>query len=265
MPSVTRSTRKCAASAPARNLATEDTKRYKEELRALRVLCGAIPRADMKRYWIVAAIGLWIAALFISQPGAARADGPATPTPVSSSRQMSDPTNWVARPPDGPSQLDHGAVIYWMHCMVCHGAQGQGLTKFRSSFPPRDQNCRAHGCHDDPRVGAGFTFPDAPPIMGPGTLTGFHAAQDLYNFVSTRMPYQAPGTLASADYWAVVAYLLKKHDVTVTDLSPQNAQNTLVVPSKNPLVPWPWIAGAGLVLLAVLAFLWLRVKRIPRS
>ncbi len=201
----------------------------------------------MQRYWFVAlGFALLLAALVILFPLNVQADGGATPTPGSKSGMMSSPTDWVARPPDGPSQLEHGAFVYWMRCMVCHGDQGQGLAKFRSSYPPQEQNCSAHGCHNDPRAGAGFTFPDAPPIMGPGTLARFHTAQDLYDFVSTRMPYQVPGTMSSDDYWAVVAYLLQKHDVTVNDLSAQNAHTVYLqgAPASSNLEP---IIGIGLL------------------
>ncbi len=170
---------------------------------------------------------------------------------------MSSPTDWVARPPDSPLQLEHGAFVYWMRCMVCHGDQGQGLAKFRYSYPPQEQNCSAHGCHNDPRAGAGFTFPDAPPIMGTGTLARFHTAQDLYDFVSTRMPYQVPGTMSADDYWAVVAYLLQKHGVTVSDLNAENARAISVQAdsSSSELEPIIGIAllaacAGGLVLLA---------------
>ncbi len=202
----------------------------------------------MQRYWLVAiGFALLFAVLLFEIPSNVRADDGVTPTPASNARGMSSPTDWVARPPDGPSQVQHGAFVYWMRCMVCHGDQGQGLAKFRSSFPPGDQNCSAHGCHNDPRAGAGFTFPDAPPIMGAGTLARFQTAQDLYNFVSTRMPYQVPGTLTQADDWAVVAYLLQKHGVTAANLGAQNAQNIRVQAAPaDSLLPVP---GIGLLLV----------------
>ncbi len=212
----------------------------------------------MQRYLVlVLGLALLLAVLLIEFPLNVQADGGVTPTPASNSGMMSSPTDWVARPPDGPSQLAHGAFVYWMRCMVCHGDQGQGLAKFRYSYPPQEQNCSAHGCHNDPRAGAGFTFPDAPPIMGTGTLARFQTAQDLYDFVSTRMPYQVPGTMTSNDYWSVVAYLLQKHGVTVNELNSQNARAVRLqaAPATSNLEPVVGIAllvacAGGLVLLA---------------
>jgi mono/diheme cytochrome c family protein len=97
--------------------------------------------------------------------------------------------------------------------MVCHGDQGQGLAKFRSSYPKEDQNCSNSRCHGGPRPGAGFSFPDAPAIIGPETLTDIKTAAQLYDFISTRMPYQSPGILSKDDYWNLVAYLLRQNHI----------------------------------------------------
>ncbi|MGE5139798.1 MAG: hypothetical protein ACM3JD_10070 [Rudaea sp.] len=195
-------------------------------------------------------------ALMLHAPAAARADG-GTPTPAPRAQGMTPPTNWIEPPPDGPSQAEHGAFVYWMHCMVCHGDQGQGLAKFRFSYPPQEQNCSAHGCHNDPRAGAGFTFPDAPPVIGAGTLTRFQTAQDLYNFISTRMPYQVPGVLPAGDDWAVTAYLLEKRQVNVSDLGPQNASAVRVNPGSYFSVLWLAGGAAALALIAGL-LIWFR-------
>ncbi len=198
-----------------------------------------------------AAIGLlgfaWLAALPV------RADGEPTPTPTPARATlgMSDPTTWLEPPPPGNSQAERGAFTYWMRCMVCHGDKGQGLAVFRAQYPPQDQNCSQPKCHGGPRPGAGFSFPDAPPIEGPGTLARFKTASDLYGFISTRMPYQVPGTMTSEEYWDLTAYLLKQHNALPASLllNPANAGTVLVNPAPNHFALLVTGGLAGAVLL----------------
>jgi cytochrome c len=201
------------------------------------------------RLWLsLIAAGLFVGAFVPAAP--ARADGGPTATPVPTVRKMSDPTAWLQRPPDGPTQLEHGAFVYWLRCMVCHGDQGQGLAKFRFSYPKQDQNCSSQKCHGGPDSGAGFSFPDAPAIMGPGTLTRFQTAQDLFNFISTQMPYQSPGILPAGDYWALVTFLLHKHAIDVPQLDAQNAASVHLYPSPSLLDVVPYLGlGAGFVIV----------------
>ena len=141
--------------------------------------------------------------------------------------------------------------------MVCHGDQGQGLAKFRSSYPKQDQDCSNSRCHGGPRPGAGFSFPDAPAIIGPGTLTDFKTAAQLYDFVSTRMPYQAPGVLSKNDYWDLVAYLLRQNHIVPdgAQISAANASSIeLRSQSPNGVV-------IGLLVVSLLASSALLVRR----
>ncbi|MBI2909533.1 MAG: cytochrome c [Chloroflexi bacterium] len=72
-------------------------------------------------------------------------------------------------------------------CGKCHGQRGQGLL--------------------------------APRLIGDDSLAGHATAQDLFNFVSTYMPADSPGSLKGDDYWAVVGFLLKQNN-----LLPQNGK-----------------------------------------
>ncbi len=146
--------------------------------------------------------------------------------------------------------------------MVCHGDKGQGLAVFRAQYPKPDQNCAQTKCHGGPHPGAGFSFPDAPPIEGSGTLTGFTTAGDLYRFISTRMPYQVPGTLTSEEYWNLTAYLLQQRQALPTGLllNPANADTVLVNPPTQ-LVPPIFV---GVVFAAVVLgglFSLLRIRK----
>jgi len=79
-----------------------------------------------------------------------------------------------------------GADAYDRECSSCHGKHGEGLAP-------------------------------APPTMGPNALARFHNAQDVYDYVSSRMPLPASraGTLEREAYWAIVNYLLIAQGVAV--------------------------------------------------
>lgn len=163
-----------------------------------------------------------LSALFWNNAASVRADAP-TPAPTLSADAMSDPRAWTRRPAEGTTLAERGAFVYWMHCMVCHGDQGQGLAKFRAAYPPADQNCSTRKCHAGPLSPAGFSFPDAPAIIGAGTLAQFRTAADLHDFIHSRMPYQTPGNLSDDEYWSLTAFLLQKHGVNVEQLDASSA------------------------------------------
>lgn len=217
----------------------------------------------MKKF-AIGGIGFFLAAVFLSNlflATPAQGDGGETPTPIPG--KMSDPTAWTLPPPPGPTQADHGAYTYWMRCMVCHGDHGQGLALFRSYYPKQDQDCTNHRCHAGPGSLAGFTFPDAPAIMGPNTLTGFKTAADLFAFISKQMPRQVPASLSSDEYWNLTAYLLKQRKALPDgiELNATTAASILVNPS--PALPLAIIVGLGLgiVVLIGLGVLWFLNKR----
>ncbi|MBI4770779.1 MAG: hypothetical protein HY784_10325, partial [Chloroflexi bacterium] len=129
-----------------------------------------------------AALCAGLMALFTTVVPQAQAD---TPTP-----------DRLAAPPTVPSptQADTGAQLYWLHCQPCHGDRAQGLTgEWRAQYPPEDQNCWNSGCHGERPYANGWTLPRlVPALLGPGTLTRFATAADLYAFIGVATPYQAP-------------------------------------------------------------------------
>lgn len=189
-------------------------------------------------------------------------NGGETPTPDPTVDKMSDPAAWAKPPPPGPTQADHGAYTYWMRCMVCHGDKGQGLALFRSYYPKEDQDCTNHRCHAGPQSLAGFTFPDAPAIMGPNTLVGFKTAADLYGFLSARMPRQDPGVLSSEEYWNLVAYLLKQRGALPDGVQLDATTASSIPVNPSPVAPIGFVVGgAGIIALLALGALWFRSKR----
>ncbi|MBI4670716.1 MAG: hypothetical protein HY741_03480, partial [Chloroflexi bacterium] len=77
-------------------------------------------------------------------------------------------------------------------------------SKWRPAWPKERQNCSVPKCHGLAHPPDGFYMPiDAPAIMGPNTLERFETAQELFDFISKKMPLQEPGILREDEYWAL--------------------------------------------------------------
>jgi cytochrome c len=80
-----------------------------------------------------------------------------------------------------------GKTVFANHCTSCHGANGQGVT--------------------------------APANIGPDAhLEIYNTAQGLYDYVSTNMPQDAPGSLSQQEYLQVVSYLLVANGFVKPDI-----------------------------------------------
>lgn len=111
-----------------------------------------------------------------------------------------------------PAQVALGRETFTQWCATCHGDRGQGLALWRSSWDPEHQNCTKSGCHGANHPPDGFAMPKVPPpLIGPGSLTTFQTASQLHLFLVSAMPYQAPGSLADDQYWAITAFLADQH------------------------------------------------------
>jgi cytochrome c len=217
-------------------------------------------------------ISLLLAALFFEtgtavSPGVQEAG---TPTPD----RLAQPTL-----PASPSQADHGAQVYWLSCLPCHGDRGQGLTdEFRQTYPPEDQYCWNSGCHGDRPYANGFKLPKTvPALIGTDALQKFSNAAVLHSYIAAAMPYWKPGSLSEQDAWSVTAFLLRQNGLwdARTDLSAADAQSVRVGPADAAASPtavppqhspsairwWPF-ALAGLILFtALLMFMRLRGRQ----
>lgn len=196
--------------------------------------------------------------------------GTPVPTPIPMSASDMAPM-WMTPPPPSTTQVGTGARVYYYNCMACHGDQGQGLTlDWRAQWPPGHQDCSVPQCHGKRHPDDGFEIPHnfAPAIVGSGTLARFDSAQQLYDFISTRMPFQAPGSLSSDEYWALAAFLLNRHGVVGASvhLDQATAKTIAVHPAlADPMSSWalPGSVVSTLVLVAgVTGFaLWRRRRR----
>ncbi len=180
------------------------------------------------------------------------------------------PRERLAEPPlsDPPTQVELGRHEYWMSCMVCHGDQGQGLTEeWRSVLDPEDMNCWQSKCHAPNHPPEGFQIPrQSPMIIGPGTLTGYETATDLYEYLRVKMPWAFPGLFEDEVYWQLTAYLAEVNgiDAGPGPLGPDNGDDVLllsgVMQTHHPsFTAEQIVAGVvtGLLVCAVLLRQWL--------
>ena len=217
------------------------------------------------RWWLMVVSVLALAALgALAFPALASPPEPTavpdTPVPLNVTPMM----DRLAPPPTlvNPGQADLGAQLFWQHCQPCHGDQGQGLTdEWRAQYPPEDQNCWKSGCHGDRPYPNGFTLPHAvPALLGPDTLGHFATVADLYTFMSQVMPFQAPGSLKPAEYWAITAFLLRGHglpaaDLPLTDFTAARRLSlaALVVPAAPPAAAVPPVIAVVVTVAAAFA------------
>jgi mono/diheme cytochrome c family protein len=151
---------------------------------------------------------------------------------------MFTPQDRLAPPPmsDPPTQVEQGHHVYWLTCMVCHGDRGQGLTdEWRGALDPADRNCWQSRCHAPNHPPGGFEFPHfVPAIIGPGRLARHETAARLYEFLRTRMPWQAPGLLSDDEYWQLTAFLVDANGVPLDgiNLGPDNAARIRLGPAS---------------------------------
>ncbi len=129
--------------------------------------------------------------------------------------------------PPSPSQADHGAQVYWLSCLPCHGDKGQGLTdEFRETYPPEEQYCWERGCHGPNPYESGFTIPKTiPAVIGPDAIRKFTNAAQLKAYIHAAMPYWKPGSLTEEDAWRVTAFLMRESGLWdgVEELNSSNA------------------------------------------
>ena len=147
----------------------------------------------------------------------------ATPTPD----RLAKPTL-----PAIPSQADHGAQVYWLSCLPCHGDKGQGLTdEFRTTYPPEEQYCWNRGCHGEVPYEQGFTIPKKiSAVIGQRALAKFSDAAQLNAYIRAAMPFWKPGSLTEEDAWRVTAFILRENNLwdDKTELNASNAANVKI-------------------------------------
>jgi cytochrome c len=214
---------------------------------------------------------LWTAFLFQGGTALNAEQVVLTPTPD----RLAEPTLSPAK-----TQADYGAQVFWLYCLPCHGDRGQGLTdEFRQLYPPDHQDCWKSGCHGNRPYTNGFILPTVVPrLIGDGALNNFSNAAQLYGFISSAMPFQAPGTLTSEQYYQIVAFLLRQNGLWDgrTEVNASNASRIHIsseaaastpAPNVAPIPygetnngSWMIFAGGALSLILILS-IWLLIRK----
>jgi cytochrome c len=178
-------------------------------------------------------IALLIAGLFFDKGSADSMETQVNVTPTAD--RLAEPTL-----PASPSQADHGAQVYWLSCMPCHGDVGQGLTdEFRATYPPEEEYCWESGCHGPNPYESGFTIPKKiPSVIGESALAKFADAAQLHAYIRSTMPFWKPGSLTEEESWPVTAFLLRQNGLwdASTDLNASNAAS-IKIPRAAFLTP----------------------------
>jgi mono/diheme cytochrome c family protein len=209
-------------------------------------------------------IALLVAGLFFDMGRVSSVEAQVDATPTVD--RLAEPTL-----PPVPSQADHGAQVYWLSCMPCHGDRGQGLTdEFRATYPPEEEYCWESGCHGANPYESGFTIPkQIPALIGNTTLAKFADAAQLNAYIRATMPFWNPGSLTEEDAWRVTAFILRQNDLwdSSTELNASNAANVKIpraafltpivtlqpaeaeTPAGNESLPWLIIAGVVVLIL----------------
>jgi cytochrome c len=94
--------------------------------------------------------------------------------------------------PPGSGSVAEGAAVYAAHCAHCHGATGEG--------GPADRLTGGVGSLAGPK-----------PILTTGSFWPY--ATTLFDYLRRAMPYDAPGTLADAEVYALTAFLLERSHI----------------------------------------------------
>ena len=129
-----------------------------------------------------------------------------------------------------------------------------------------DQNCWQSGCHNPHHPPGGFVFPRyVPAVVSPGMVARFANALELHDFIRSKMPWQAPGSLSDEEYWQLTAFLVDANgiDPGFMPLNPDNAASIRLRPevatptpsAPSGSTPWSWIGLAAILGLSSLVLL----------
>lgn len=99
-------------------------------------------------------------------------------------------------PESQADQIAAGREVYTAECAQCHGQDGEG--------------------------GTGPLL-----IGGNKRIASYQTTKRLYDYVSTTMPFDEPGSLTPEQYWNVIGYLLDANELLPPD--------TVLGPESEPL------------------------------
>jgi mono/diheme cytochrome c family protein len=131
-----------------------------------------------------------------------------------------------------------GGELFQKECASCHGKRGEGLGNAPSVigsgalpvYPPDQTLTTSPGMSNN--VNQAMQDASRPP--GVPKREAFKNAQNLYDYVSTKMPLprSKAGTLKPEEYWAITNFMLLAHGSAVPDegVSDKNASSVTIAP-----------------------------------
>jgi mono/diheme cytochrome c family protein len=136
------------------------------------------------------------------------------------------------------SKAGPGGDLYQKECAACHGKKGEGLTNApgvigSGALPeyPRDASLSTNPAlsNSQQQQAGDSSRPPGAPSRDP-----FRTAQDLYNYVSTKMPLpkSRAGSLKPEEYWAITNFMLIAHGSAVPEagITADNAASVQIAP-----------------------------------
>lgn len=154
----------------------------------------------------ILSIGILILSLSASLAcgGAQASDTAPAPQPAS----PEPPPAEESQPAAAADAATRGAGLYGEHCARCHGDAGQG-----AKAPPV----------------VGKEALPLDPRQGSKREAKFRTALDVFQYVRTHMPGDAPGSLQDDEYRAILAFDLKANGVDLTDKDTSDATLAAIV------------------------------------
>ena len=128
-----------------------------------------------------------------------------------------------------------GGKLFGQQCAGCHGQRGEGRTApaimGSGALPtyPKETSLGNNPALADPSE---LKLRESTRPAGAPKREPFNTAQDVYNYISKRMPMKAAGSLRPDEYWAILNFMLVAHGAAVPDggINASNAATVKVSP-----------------------------------
>jgi mono/diheme cytochrome c family protein len=131
-----------------------------------------------------------------------------------------------------------GSELFEKECAACHGKRGEGVSNGppiigATALPeyPRDKSLSTSPALSSQ---AAQQAGDANRPPGAPSRDPFRTAQDLYSYISTKMPLpkSRAGTLKPDEYWAITSFMLIAHGSAVPEggVTAENAASVPIAP-----------------------------------
>lgn len=113
------------------------------------------------------------------------------------------------------SKAAEGGKLFAQNCASCHGQKGEGITAPAiigyGALPEYPKQSSLAGNVNDPSELQLREWSRA----GTPKREPFRNAQDVFNYISQRMPLKAAGKLRPDEYWAILNFMMLAHGAPV--------------------------------------------------